>query len=240
MYVCGLPHFRLRNQLSLLTLRHILLRWCFLPIVQANSAGAFGDMTSQSTPSCVYLLADHLDMLLAAGEDLQKLEFHNQTATPDEEPAGYTLEAFIRRTRDLESAAIGRLMCARTQAAQLEGEDARFSLLARLFLSGTAHLGDVLQQYQNPEMTAFDYGDDPIGYLRSRGLVAEHTGCLSIVEKLSNDDDFLIGGHIELGALLDLCAQFLDTLDTQFGLFPDIPPASEVETQAVASRPSFF
>ena len=197
-------------------------------------------MTSQSTPSCVYLLADHLDMLLAAGEDLQKLEFHNLPANSDDEPGGHSLEAFIRRTRDLESAAIGRLICARTQAAQLEGEDARFSLLARLFLSGTARLSDVLQHYQNPEMTAFDYGDDPIGYLRSRGLIAEYNGCLSIVEKLSNGDDFLIGGHIELGALLDLSAQFLDTLDTQFGLFPEIPPASEVEPKVVASRPSFF
>ena len=36
-----------------------------------------GDMSSQNTPGCVYLLAEHLDMLLAAGEDLQKLEFQN-------------------------------------------------------------------------------------------------------------------------------------------------------------------
>lgn len=197
-------------------------------------------MESQSTPSCVYLLADHLDMLLAAGEDLQKLEFRNRSAEPGEDPVGCSLQAFVRRVRTLESAAVGRLMCARAQALHLADEDDRFSLLARLFLSGTVHIGDVLQQFENPETAAFDYGDDPIGYLRSRGLVADDTGCLAITERVTVGEDFMMGGHIELGSLMDLCAQFLDTLDAQFGLFPEIPPASELEPKPTTGRQAFF
>ena len=197
-------------------------------------------MSSQTTPGYIYLLADHLDMLLAAGEDLQKLEFRNLPHGADTETDGRSLQQFVRRARELESAAIGRLMCARTQAAQLENEDDRFALLARAFQAGTAHVSDVLEQFHNPETKAFDYGDDPIGYLRSRGIVAEDTGCLSIVERVSIGEDFLIGGYIELGALLDLCAQFLDSLDNQFGLFPEIAPVTDVEPETVAARRSFF
>ncbi len=197
-------------------------------------------MSSQNTPGCVYLLADHLDMLLAAGEDLQKLEFRNLTHDSHAEENSCSLQQFVRRTRELESAAIGRLMCARSQASQLEDEDDRFALLARLFQSGTAHVSDVLEKFRNPETTAFDFGDDPIGYLKSRGLLDEDAGCLSIVEQLSIGEDFLVGGHIELGALLDLSAQFLDSLDSQFELFPEVPPAPEIEPDAASARPSFF
>ena len=197
-------------------------------------------MSSPNTPGCVYLLADHLDMLLAAGEDLQKLEFQNMTGAPDAEMQAAPVQDFVRQARELENAAIGRLMCARSQATQLESDDERFAMLARLFLSGTAHVSDVLQQFQNPETTAFDCGGDPIDYLRSRGLVPEETGCLSIVERLSIGEDFLLGGHIELGPLMDLCAQFLDSLDTQFGLFPEIPAATEIEPKTPEGRTAFF
>ena len=197
-------------------------------------------MSSPNTPGCVYLLADHLDMLLAAGEDLHKLEFENLSSdsSPEENPT--SIQQFVRQARELENSAIGRLMCARAQASQLEGDDERFAMLARLFLLGTAHVSDVLQQFKNPETTAFDCGGDPIDYATSRGLVAEETGCLSIVEKLSIGEDFRLGGHIELGPLLDLCAQFLDSLDTQFGLFPEIPAVAEVEPKVPEGRTAFF
>lgn len=197
-------------------------------------------MASPNTPGCVYLLADHLDMLLAAGEDIQKIEFVKVETAADADEQTLSIQDFVRHARELEHAAIGRLMCARTQASQLEGEDERFSMLARLFLAGTAHVSDVLQHFQDREVQAFDCGSDPIDYLRSHGLVAEDTGCLSIVEKLTIGEDFLLGGHIELGPLLDLCAQFLDSLDAQFGLFPEVPAATEIKSDVSVGRPAFF
>ena len=213
---------------------------CCCVRVTLDSAGAVDVMSSPNTPGCVYLLADHLDMLLAAGEDLQNLEFENVSSDCSSEENPTSIQKFVRQVRELENAAIGRLMRARAQAAQLGGDDERFAMLARLFLSGTAHVSDALQQFKNPETAAFDCGGDPIDYATSRGLVADETGCLSINAKLSIGEQFRLGGHIEMGPLLDLCAQLLDSLDTQFGLFPEIPPAAEMEPKAPEGRTVYF
>ena len=71
-----------------------------------------------------------------------------------------------------------------------------------------------------------------------------------VLPKISDDDETLRRGcramripclsRSSVLALLDLCSQFLDTLDSQFELFPEVPPASDLEPEAVAARPSFF
>jgi hypothetical protein len=173
----------------------------------------------------VYLLADHLDAILAAGEDLKQLSLdYAACRAPDSRANGaLTLNTFVQRARVLEIAAMGRIKLARENASALARSQDQFALLARLFAAGTAVVVDAIDDVCDAEAHAFRDGFDPLAYMRARGLIGPDTGCLSVVEQVAIDDTFLLAGRIELGVLLDMCAQFLDTLDQQFDLFPELP-----------------
>ncbi|MFT5510274.1 MAG: hypothetical protein ACI89J_003367, partial [Hyphomicrobiaceae bacterium] len=74
----------------------------------------------------------------------------------------------------------------------------------------------------------FTTGADPIGYLRSRGLIDEEAGSLAAEATLSVSDDFRIAGHIEIGPLVDLVVTFLNTIELHFDLFPELSEADDV------------
>ena len=48
----------------------------------------------------------------------------------------------------------------------------------------------------------------------------------------------MIVGRIQLGALLDLCATFIDTLDLHYKLFPRAEPAIAIGDDGVAQAAS--
>ena len=183
----------------------------------------------------VYLLADHLDAILAAGEDLKRLSIgvgrHGETADPDPQ----SINQFASEAKMLEFAAIARIMQAREQAAALARRDNRFAVLAQLFVGGTAIVIDAISHLADRDARAFMDGHDPLEYLRTRGLLSPDCGCLSIVETISVDEAFLLGGQIPLGVLLDMSAQFLDALEEHFALFPEIPDVAEHEREAVTA-----
>ncbi|MEO1607757.1 MAG: hypothetical protein AAFR90_00155 [Pseudomonadota bacterium] len=176
----------------------------------------------------VYLLADHLDAILATGEDLKCL-FHDRArasfATSDSD--SLNLESFVAKARRLEFAVMGRIKLANIQAEEIGRRDGRIGALARLFASATSVVVDAIDDVCDSEHHAFLNGFDPLVYLRGRGLIAKEAGCLKVAEQIAVNDGFLIAERIELGVLMDMCAEFLNFMDRHFDLFnAAVPPTA--------------
>lgn len=176
-------------------------------------------------PQQIYLLADHLDAVLAAGEDLLGAGTGWQLATAIEgeaiAAARDAQRTVIERVRTLEVAILARVLKVRQSAADLGARDPRFRQIASLFVAGTAILQDAVADAADATQLDFETGDTPAAYLLARGLIAGDATALDI------NDGFLLVERIELGALLDLSAQFLDTLELHYELFPDRLPEAE-------------
>ena len=67
--------------------------------------------------------------------------------------------------------------------------------------------------------------------LKTRRLAPEHIDSLGEIEQMAVGETYMIAGRIQLGALMDLCATFIDTLDVHYKLFerPELPAASGSE-----------
>jgi hypothetical protein len=210
----------------------------------------------QAPPAAAYLLGDHLDAALAAGEDLMStaLELSPPPASSGVEldDCQAALAEFITRMRALEAGLVARLVQARRRAEELP-RDADLKPLVSLFLSGTVVLLDAVQEFGDPSGIAFDSGPDGFRFLRDRGLVPPDAGSLPMSGTLVADEEYLIAGRIRLGSLMDLVAAFLDALDMRFSLYdeePDDvpvriveppPPAAaaklKVDRESMANRP---
>jgi len=179
-----------------------------------------------STPPEVLLLADHLDAVLAAGEDILKLEVDidavrksDGAVAPWERFAGLVAQAKL-----FELTIVSRALQARNRARefarQLDRADPSRMLLD-LFAGGTAELEDAVAQLADRTGADFDTGLDPLPYLRTRGVIPADAGTLSAMQKLAIGETFMVARHIELGALLDMTAALLDALDVRYNLFDD-------------------
>ena len=170
----------------------------------------------------VYLLGEHLDMILAASEDLRSVR-----AAPRMRDARrimdthVCLQQFVEDVYIYELSAISRTQRAREHARSAVRLDKRLATLGGLFVAGTAPLADAVSEMADLHGLAFDTGGDPVRYLRSRGVIEEDVGAIQDPSQLRITDEFRIAGVIELGPLTDLCATFLDTLETHFELFPE-------------------
>ncbi len=190
-------------------------------------------------PASVYLLAEHLDAALAAGEDLTGV-LHAPSGPPPRERAELVdfraaRRAAIERIRTFELALIARLLMGREWAVTVATEDERFQPIARLYVAGTATLLDAVAECADLSSEDFDTGDDLTAYMRSRGLIAEDAAGLSDTAPIAANETFLVAKRAPLGVLLDLVASFLDALEAEFDLFPALenesgrglsPPAS--------------
>ena len=177
-------------------------------------------------PLSVYMLADHLDAALAAGEDImargiqwRDLAEHNAE-----------VEDFISRQRKiadeiraLELMLVARILKARMHAITLAEYDDRFRMVGRLFAAGTAILLDAVAESGDARGVDFDSGEEIIAYVRSRGLIA----AIRTASDLTIDDSFLVAGRMALGPLLDMAAAFLDALDVQYDLFVEETPVAK-------------
>jgi hypothetical protein len=181
-------------------------------------------------PLSVYMLADHLDAALAAGEDIMARGVQWRDLA---EHAGEP-EDFIARQRKiadeiraLELMLVARILKARTHALALAEYDDRFRMLARLFAAGTAILLDAVTESGDARGVDFDTGDEIIAYVRSRGLIAPDAAAIRTASDLTIDDSFLVAARMALGPLLDMAAAFLDALDIQYDLFVEEAPVAK-------------
>jgi hypothetical protein len=184
----------------------------------------------------LYLLRDHLDAVLALGEDLVSAELVLPGA------AGPGLRDWIRQTRNLEDflaslrtleyALTARLLQARRRVEDLKRGDSRLKPLLGLFVAGTAALADAAVELGDADARHFDGADCALSFLRSRGMLARDAAGLELVSRLAAGEDYLVAGRVELGTLLDLAASFLDTLD----LLYDPGAAADEDMDVVSPR----
>ena len=198
---------------------------------------------SRDLPGMVRLLADHLDAILAAGEDLRAQRVSCLTArsgatsgndeptdpacddagdTARDTPSGDcpTLRSFVITVGAFEGAALLRTLRAREVTRQVLRHDPRFQTIGRLFMAGTSALADALLAVGNERSDVFDTAGCPLEFLRSRGLISADAGSLLAIPQIEVDESYLLAGHIELGPLMDLAAAYLDALEIHFDLFP--------------------
>ena len=181
-------------------------------------------------PLAVYMLADHLDAALAAGEDLMARggDWRSLAEKPGD-PAEFASRqrAIVEAIRGLELMLVGRILKARAHAGALAEHDDRFRAIAKLFVSGTAVLLDAVKESGDARGTDFDTADGIVAYVRSRGLIAPDAPTVRAPSDLTIDDSFLVAKRIALGPLLDMAAAFLDALDIEYELFvEDVPTAA--------------
>jgi hypothetical protein len=172
----------------------------------------------------VFLLADHLDAALAAGEDL--LGLRNALAPAltckdarTTEGGAAAVRLFVDRARLLELRLAMRTLEARKGATRVLRADTSLRLLADLFVGGTAPLADAVEELGDRTWSDFLTGQDAVAYLRSRGVVPRDAAGVLDLDQLCVSSRFLVARRIELGSLLDLTATFLDALDLTYSVY---------------------
>lgn len=176
-----------------------------------------------AAPAVVYLLADHLDAALAAGEDLLKSNLSWNAAdarlADGLNQRRHEERAAIEAARALEMVLLARVLKSRECAQDLAKTDSYFKLIARLYTSGTEIIADAASELTDEQAEAFDVGNGMTGYLRSRGLIDEDAAAPLDATALPVTEQFRVAGRMALGPLLDLVAMFLDTLETHYELY---------------------
>ena len=119
-----------------------------------------------AAPAVVYLLADHLDASLAAGEDLLKstLRWNTGDARFDtlNEQRREERQA-IEAARTLEMVLVARVLKARESAQELAKLESQFKVVARLFAGGTQVVADAATELADATSIAFDAGSGITG-----------------------------------------------------------------------------
>lgn len=193
-----------------------------------------------SSPPCVYFLADHLDAVLAAGEDMRNIDI-TWMSSANESPEDtvrdlVSVRDSVDELRSLEFSLIARLLKSRERAEELARTDARLKLMARLFINGTALITDALPELADATASDFNTGDADLAYLRARALIAPDAAAPAANARLRVTDTFPVARRLPLGALTDLVAQFLDTMELHHDIYTDqwnrLAPASMQETTA--------
>jgi len=187
-----------------------------------------------AVPAEAYMLADHLDAALAAGEDIltagRRLANAGTAACSQDD-----LRSAVESVRALELALITRVLKAREWSQRFCKADARFKLQAMSFMGGSSALVDALAQFADATNADFDTGDGMTAYFRSRGVIDAEAAALSDKAQTLICETFLVSGRIELGALLDMIASYLDALEVHFLLFGGSEGGTERPAQASQS-----
>lgn len=176
----------------------------------------------------LYWLVEHLDAALGAGDQLMSLSLEMTEPTPQMGPRRLRTRVarfirFVSQVRGLEASLIAHVLQARRRVAELPRGRGHMRLLLDPFTSGTTVLLDAVAEYGDPAGFAFNTGADRLAYLRARGLIASDSGALMPVTTFEIGESFLVAGRIELGPLLDLVEAFLHALNTEFGMWNDVP-----------------
>ena len=173
---------------------------------------------------CIYLLVEHLDATLSAGDQLTSLSLEVTEPTARTGPRMLrNREArfvnFVNRARSLEASLIAHILQARRRAAEMPRVRGAARMPIDLFSSVTTVLLDAVAEYGDPAGFAFNSGADRLAYLRSRGVVPADVGSLLPSTTVEITETFLVAGRLQLGTLLDLIETALRTLNTQYELW---------------------
>lgn len=208
------------------------------PDVRPKWGSACMSTEAPRAPLSVFMLADHLDAALAAGEDLvARGHDWRQLA---EQSAGDSAFAVAQRNlvedvRAFELMLVARILKAREHAGALGSLDRRFTAVANLFVAGTAILCDAVEECGDARNDDFETGDGIVSYVRGRGLIAQDAAAVLHPAQLTIDDQFLVARRLPLGPLLDMAAAFLDALDAQYDLYADDDGVSAADRRATAA-----
>ncbi len=188
----------------------------------------------------IYLLVEHLDAVLAAGDELSSLSMIVTEPTSRTGPRMMRnrearFVAFVNRARTLEASLIAHVLQARRRTSELPRVRGPLRAPIDLFTSGTTVLLDAVAEYGDPAGLAFNSGADRLAYLRARGVVAPNAATLLQSEALEISESFLVAGRLELSPLLDLVETFMRALNVQYELWDD---AAEDEYDDVPSLPT--
>lgn len=195
----------------------------------------------QRAPLPVYMLADHLDAVLAAGEDLVSCgaRWRALYETPG------NVETFPQRQRDiaqdvrsLELIVIARVLKSRDHARALAQVEKGFAPIADLFVSGTALLLDAVGECGDATSDDFETADGLVAYVRARGLISPEAAGIRLGSDVGIDESFLIAKRLALGPLMDMAAAFLDALDAHYELFIDVEVEEELPRNSRSKNPT--
>ena len=179
------------------------------------------DRARPPVPAAVYLVADNLEAVWAAGEDLLQLELDCVKAGDITSPLAMTTRAFAEQVRTLEMTIAARALQARARAIEVGAADQRYRSLIGLFAGGTAALEDAVADLADSTSADFHSGSEPVEYLRARGVIAPDAPGLRTFGTVKIGETFLIAERIQLGDLMTLCATFLDRLEDHYELYED-------------------
>jgi hypothetical protein len=201
---------------------------------------------------CIYLLIEHLDAALAAGEHLTSQTMDVTEPSADVGPRRLrSREArfigFVSHVRSLEASLIAHILQARRRARELPRSRGPLKMLLDSFSGGTAALLDAVAEYGDPARFAFNTGADRLSYLRARGLMPANVTALTSVVTVEIDESFLVAGRLELGPLLDMIEAFLRALNVEYDLWRErsdvlvelddrAPPSLAPPTPALADQ----
>lgn len=178
----------------------------------------------------IYQLADHLDATLAMGEDLLREKIELAPLSEGDTNAAIiarqtALTTFARRLRTLELRMTARLLQARVRATEIVSVHPRFEPLIKLFIGGTASLADAAahdgEGLGDISELALASGPDVLLFLTSRSVIGEDAITQASISALAVSEDYVMMQIIHLGTLLDMVAQFLDSLDVAFDLYAE-------------------
>jgi len=186
----------------------------------------------QDLDPSIYLLVEHLDAALNAGDHLTSMSMAVTEPTAHMGPRGQRhrearFAAFVSRVRAQEASLIAHIVQARRRASELPRTRGQLKLLLDPFTSGTTVLLDAIADYGDPGAIAFNNGADRLAYLRARGLLPGDASALMPSARVEITDSFRVAGRIELGPLLDLCDAFLHALNTEFELWVEMSEEAE-------------
>lgn len=198
--------------------------------------------TTAISPS-IYLIADHLDAVLAHGEDLMAMSSPVDEA-PDSKGISHIQQRltrqreFLEAIRATETRLVTRVLRAREHAEQVRRSDTRFKSITDLLVGGTHVVADASAELADSTALDFNTGRDSIAYLRGRGLIGEGVLSMPRCSDLKITETFRLCGVIELGVLLDLAAAYLDALELHYDLYGNAVSEREAPPKVAASTGS--
>lgn len=177
----------------------------------------------------IYLVADHLDAALAAGEDLMAVARTWPLGNAADPGVAGARRFVAGRMRTHEMSILARVVQATTHMRSLSQADPLLRPLVQLFLATTRDLATALRTLEDADECAFHTGEGTVAFLRDRGLIDVEAPGLAGDGAIAVSDAFKVAGIAPIGVVMDLLAEFIEVLEARYDLYPeDESPAAPI------------